>query len=62
MYKLKDLDIPGRYFANGKTFKTKKEIELLLREYLSIDSEEDFSKLPLWELLEISGFDIEEVK
>jgi len=61
-YRLRDLQIPVRYFGGDVIFDSKEEIQETLGDIVESDLEEDCSHLPLWELLEMSGYEIEEIR
>jgi len=60
-YRLKDLQIAGRYFGGDVIFDNKEEIRYTLIENLMTQSEENFSKLNLPEILEMMNYEIEEI-
>jgi hypothetical protein len=52
MYRIKDLQIEGRYFADGEPFKTKKEVVNQLASYHDIDftgTDDKDNELSIWE-------------
>jgi len=61
-YRLKDLQIAGRYFGGDVVFNGKGEIKESLVDIIESDLGEDCSRLSLWELLEMSGYEIEEIR
>ena len=61
-YKLKDLQIAGRYFGGDVVFDSKEEIYETLADIVEDNLEEFPIDLPLWELLEMSGYEIEEIR
>ena len=64
-YKLKDLQIVGRYYGVDVEFENEEEITGTLKQMLFVEgneTKEDYDKLPLWELLEIFGYEVETVK
>ena len=59
--KLRDLQIVGRYYGGDVEFEDEEEIAETLKQMLvdeGDETEEDCNKLPLWELLEIFGYEI----
>lgn len=63
-YILVDQQIPGRCFGGGVSFNSLAEVKDILEDLANTDSEEedDFSGYPIRELLEITGYEIEEIK
>jgi hypothetical protein len=65
-YILADLQITGRYFADGVVFKTKKEIKDQLISFHSTDTDkediEKLKKMSLNELLDLGEWRIDEIK
>lgn len=66
MYILKDNQISGRYFGGYEPviFETLEEVEESLRELIEMDMEEGETTegLSLWELLDITDYELERVK
>lgn len=66
MYKIADLQIGGRYFADGEEFKSKEAVRQQLISYHSNDVKPKdlkiLKKMTLHEVLEYGGWDIEKVK
>lgn len=55
MYKIADLQIPGRYVCDGELFNSKEECADYLIEYHSIDfsgTDDKDNELEIWEYLE----------
>ncbi|MBA7556505.1 hypothetical protein ES705_49215 [subsurface metagenome] len=63
-YKLKDNQIAGRYYGVDVVFDSLEEVRDTLTEALenNSDDDEDFTKLPLREILEMMDYEIEEIK
>lgn len=65
-YRLKDLQINGRYYGGDVIFDNKKEIKDVLITALKseddYEEEENYNDLPLWEVLEMAGYKIEEIR
>lgn len=54
MYKIADLQIPGRYFADGSKYKTKSDIVEQLLSYHDIDfsgTDDKNNELDIWDYL-----------
>jgi len=58
-YKLRDLQLVGRYFGGDVEFDNIEEVRQSLIDVVEFDLEEDCSKLPTWELLEVAGYALE---
>lgn len=65
-YRLKDNQIAGRYYGGDVIFENKEEIKGVLIEALrsedDYEEEVDYNKLPLWEILEMADYEIEEIR
>lgn len=60
-YRVKDLQIEGRYFWEGHIFDDKEYILECLIDFHSSDSDEDLSKYTLEQICSAYGWEIEEI-
>lgn len=63
-YKIIDLQIKGREFANGEVFEDKEAVLLQLIDYHSIDAEEPemLEKMTVDEILSYGQWELKEIK
>ena len=65
MFRIKDLQIEGRYFADGESFETKEDVRKQLIDYHSTDMEDDdivkLEDMTLDEILAFGQWSIEVV-